>query len=221
MAAQTDSTVRLYDDSDWWSASRTLDADESIKTQERELPRSNFEILGIRLNEHMFEKAAARLGTATTVERGDAATGRHQVCYVSTQNEGKVYLIFERVEVDFTFYLFAGGPGWNGSDRCTISSFISRSVSTASGLHLGQTPSQVIAILGPPSNRRKNELVYSLPVEKKVSPKERKRLRLLHPQLSGKEIRDDFDSYDLGAGIGANFVDSKLTRLTVSTAETN
>jgi hypothetical protein len=220
-ATQTDDAVRLYDNSDWWSISRTSDSDESIKTQERELARPNFQVLGVNLGETMFSRAPAKLGKATTIERGDASTGRRQVCYSSPGAQGKVYLIFEQDEVGYTFYLFAGGPAWEGADRCVASKAVSRSLATGSGLHLGQTPAQVIAILGKPTKRRENELVYSFLVRKKTSPQDLKEARERNPEMTEKDFQANYGCYDLGTGIEAKFVDSKLTYLAVSKVETN
>ena len=219
-ATQTNHPVRLYDNSDWWSASRNTDSDEDIHTERREFTKSTFRILGIDLSETMFSKAAARLGAATTIERGDASTGRRQACYVSP-GDRQVHLIFEQGEVDFTFYLFADGPVWEGGDRCVTSKEISRSLATASGLHLGQTRSQVIAILGKPTKEREKELIYSFSVQKKTSAEDLKQARQNNPDLSEKDLQKNYGSYDLNAGICARFEHSKLTYLAVSKSETN
>jgi hypothetical protein len=220
-ATQTDDAVRLNDNSDWWSTSRSPDSDESIKPQERELARPNFQVLGVNLGETMFSRAAAKLGKAATIERGDASTGRRQVCYSSPGIQDKVHLIFERGEVEYTFYLFSGGPNWEGSDRCVNSKAISTSLVTASGLRLGLTPAQVIAILGKPTKQRENELVYSFSIRKKTSPQDLKEARERNPEMSEKDFQENFGHYDLGTGIDAKFVASKLTYLAVSKVESN
>jgi len=220
-AMQTADTVRLQDNSDWWSTNRSTDSDESIKTEERELARSNFQVLGINLGETMFSRAATKLGKATAIERGDASTGRRQVCYASSGTQRKVHLIFEQGEVDYSFYLFADGPAWNGADRCVDSKAISRHQATASSLHLGQTPAQVIAILGKPTKRRENELIYSFSVRKKTSPLDLKEARQRNPEMSEKDFQETYGYYDLGTGIDAKFVDSKLAYLSVSKVESN
>lgn len=223
LAWQWPAATRQEDNSDWWSSYSPSQPEEGMKviTQEREIAPSNFQVLGIALDEAMFGHAAAKLGEATDIERGDASTGRHQVCYVSAQGSEKVYLIFERGEVDFNFYLFTGGPSWHGFDFCVSSSLVSRSTSTASGLHLGLTPSQAIAILGQPSYRRPNELIYSLHMRKKLSPELRKALRRQHPELSDQEFTEEFGEYDLGVGADLRFVSSRLTYLTIGKSETN
>jgi hypothetical protein len=77
------------------------------------------------------------LGKATVVERGDASTGRSQICYSSLGKQSKTYLMFEKGEVNDSFYLFKGGPDWKGSKLCTASNLVTTNLSTASGLRLG------------------------------------------------------------------------------------
>jgi hypothetical protein len=139
------------DNSDWWSYTRRPEADDEAISQKRELPASNFQILGFKLNDETFGKATAKLGKATVVERGDASTGRSQICYASPGRLSKTYLIFEKGEVNDAFYLLNIGPDWKGSELCTESNLVTANLSTASGLHLGQTSAQVRAILGKPS----------------------------------------------------------------------
>jgi hypothetical protein len=83
------------------------------------------------------------------------------------------------------------------------------------------SPSQVIAILGEPSTRSKNALIYSLHVRKRLSAEERIEARRSHPDLTDKEFESDYGSYDWSAGIDAKFTNAKLTFLSVSMAETN
>lgn len=218
---QSATTFRLDDSSDWWSANRSPDADADVDVQKRELPSSNFRVLGVELGEGMFDHAAAKLGKATIVERGDASTGRSQVCYVSTQPGEKVYLIFEQGEVDYSFYLFTGGPSWDGSDWCVHSGLVSHRLATESGLRLGLTPSQAIAILGRPSSRRANELLYSFSLRKKNSPTELRRLRQQHPELSDKDFEEDYGGYDLWVSVRLEFVGSKLSYLGILKSETD
>jgi hypothetical protein len=208
------------DNSDWWSGLNSSDSDEVVNIQERELPPTTFRVLGIGLSEEMFKRAAAKLGKTQILERGDASTGRSQACYVSSQGSPKTFLIFEQGEVNFGFYLFSDSRSWNGMDRCTLSALISDDLSIASGLHLGQSPAQVIAILGKPSRRSKGELLYSLHAKKKNSPEELKRARRANPNMSDTEFHENYDFYDLGVGILARFTNSRLTYLSISKSET-
>ena len=107
VAAQNGHAVYTSDNSDWWSHTRILKFDKKSVVQNREPSASNFQILGLDLGDDIFSKAEVKLGKAAIIERGDAAAGRSQVCYVSP--EGRIYLIFEKGEVSELFYLFRGG----------------------------------------------------------------------------------------------------------------
>lgn len=220
-ATQADDTVRLTDNSDWWSTNRSPDSGEETKTEARELPASNFRVVGISLGDTMFSRAAAKLGKATIVERGDASTGRRQACYVSSGGQDKVHLVFEQGELDYTFYLFADGPAWEGADHCVESNALSSQLATAAGIHLGQTAAQVIVILGKPTKRLEDELLYSFSVRKKTSPEDLKEARQRNPEMSDKDFEETYSHYYLGAGVVAKFKDSKLTYLAVSKVESN
>lgn len=220
-ATQADDAIRLSDNSDWWSTNRSSESGEENKTEARELTASNFRVLGVSLGDKMFDRAAARLGRAKIVERGDASTGRRQACYMSLGGQEKAHLIFEQGEVDYTFYLFADGPLWEGADRCVESNAISNHLATATGIHLGQTPAQVIAILGKPTKKREDELVYSFSVRKKASPEDLREARQRNPEMSDKDFEETYSHYYLGAGVVAKFKNSKLTYLAVSKVESN
>jgi hypothetical protein len=217
---QPRSTIHLRDNSDWWSLIKDDPSDGAIKFQEREVPRSNFQILGIDLGERLLERATRKLGEVTTVERGDASTGRHQVCYVSSGESRNTYLIFETGEVNDTFYLFNDGDQWKGNEKCLTTKVVTSKSSTASGLQLGLAPDQVIAILGEPTIRRENELSYYLHTRKKTSEADLKRMRQQNREMSDKEFISNYGFYDLSAEIVLKFKDSKLAYLGVSKLET-
>lgn len=223
-AAQNSLPPDYYpDNSDWWSGLNPTrpDFDQAIKPQERELPSAKLCILGIRLSDKMFDRAAAKLGKAQILQRGDASGGRSQACYVSGTGSEKVFLIFEQGEVDFTFYLFSDSRPWNGRDRCTPSPLVSYALTTPLGVHLGQSPAQVVAILGKPSARHRDELTYSLHARKKNSAEDLQIARKNNPEMSDADFHSNFDFYELGVGIDARFTTSKLTYLSVSKSETN
>jgi hypothetical protein len=213
---QPHSNVRLEDNSDWWSLTKENDDEERVTFQERELSRGNFQILGVSLDEDLFRRAVGKLGRATPVERGDASTGRRQLCYVSIGEATKTYLIFESGEVNGSFYLFSAGPAWNGNEKCVATKVVTSETSTTSGLHLGLTPSQVIVILGKPSSHSRDELSYYLHTRKKTSEAGLKRLRQQQREMSDKEFSDNYAFYDLTAVIVLKFKDSKLAYLVVS-----
>ncbi len=218
---QTPNAQYRADNSDWWSMLRSLEGDQSIRTQERELPATNFRLLGIEVGDKMFAEAEAKLGKATHVVRGDAGTAREQVCYVSAGDGEKLYLVFEQGEVESGFYLFNRGPDWSGSDQCAPSKLITKSISSSSGLRLGLTPEQVVAILGRPSKHRSGEWVYSLHAAKKTSAEDLKKARQNNPGMSEKEIQENYSSYDLNVAVRLKFENSKLTYMSISKSETS
>jgi hypothetical protein len=216
-ATQTGSPTYTGDNSDWWSLTRRADADDESISQHREPPTSTFQILGLKIDE-TFGKVTAKLGKATVIQRGDASTGRSQICYSSLRDQ-KTYLIFEKGEVNDAVYLFSGGPDWMGSDLCGASSLVTKDVSTASGLHLGQTTAQVRAILGKPSAVAADKLTYFLDVEKKSSAADFEKVKRQNPGISLDELHRNYDSYALGAFIEGRFVSGKLTYLAISKTE--
>jgi hypothetical protein len=220
-SAQSNSSAYYKDNSDWWSRFDFTDSDVAVKSQSREPAASNFRILGIDLGEDTFAKAKAKLGAAAEIQRGDASEWRNQLCYVSPEAGEKVHLIFEQGEVDYSYFLFAGGRDWHGSDQCAPSKLVSKSLTVASGLHLGQSPAEVIAILGKPNLRRKDGLIYSFEIEKKASSKDLEEAKKNNPGMSEEEIRQNFGSYTLGVGITVKFQDDKLIYLAVSKSETD
>src|SRR6266849_5677409 len=200
------------DNSDWWSQIRTDDANGGIAVQKREPAASNFRILSIDLgDDDPLSKATAKLGKAQRVERGDASTGRSQICYSSVKDHPRIHLVFESGEVSNWFYLFADGPDWTGSNLCIKSNLVTENLSVASGLRLGQTPAEVRAILGRPNAVIGNKIVYSYAVQKKTPAGDFDRLRQRYPELSDEELHREYEFYSLGVYVEARFARSKLT----------
>src|SRR5579859_559741 len=204
--AQRDLDAYRGDNSDWWSYTGRADSEDEGAIQRRELSPANFEILGVKLNDDAFGGASKRLGNAGVVQRGDASTGRTQICYSSAGKQEKVYLIFEKGEVNDAFYLFTGGRDWEASDRCKISSLVTSELSTGSGLHLGQSGAQVRAILGKPSSVSRGKLIYSMMLQKKTSVADLEKVKKQNPELGDDELRRNYEFYTLGIYIEARFV---------------
>ncbi|HUJ30492.1 MAG TPA: hypothetical protein VLY23_04385 [Candidatus Acidoferrum sp.] len=209
--AQTYPPGYMKDNSDWWSILNEDHGWPKIDPVAKKVTAANLEILGIRLDglddDVQFGSVTARLGKATVVERGDASTGRTQICYASPRDSGKVFLIFERGETDFSFYLFTSGPVWNGVSACETSSIVSLGLQTGSRLRLGETRAQVEAILGKPTTVYKNRLIFWDRFPEKA--------RAQSPGLAGKSMAS-FNVYERSVFIEARFADSKLVYLAVS-----
>ncbi len=221
VGAQEVSPTHTPDNSDWWSMIRDEGPSEHLKPGEIEPAGSNFQILSIALTyEDLFGTVAKKLGKGDMVFRGDASTARQQACYVSSTGASKTFLIFEKGEVELAFYLFADGRAWNGIDHCAKSTLVARDIATASGLHLGLTRAQVESILGSPTLRAGDKLIYWNQVAKRSSSEELAKAREQYPKMSEKEFHENYDEYYLSAYIEARFVNSRLSYLVVKKSET-
>lgn len=219
---QNPSSVR-GDDSDWWSTIKEyIRADSSahsINLQHRELPPLSLEVANIRLGLGVVRAARAKLGRATVVTRGDAAFGRKQVCYVTSDSH--THLVFEEQEDGFgaSFYLFQDGRNWNGSELCSRLSLNSQQIHTANGLRLGLTRTDVEAVLGNPSAQSPDRLTYDLEVKKRTPETELEKLRQQNADLSDKDFHESFDSYYEDSFVIAKFNASKLVYLAVTESD--
>jgi hypothetical protein len=194
---------------------------ESCDSQSR-YERPQFNNRGVSLESDDPKAVEKKLGRVKSVERGDASSGREQLCYVSSKGAEKLYLIFEYGEVNATFYLFAGGRSWHGNEYCAASGKVSKTLSTPSGLRLGRTRKQVEAVLGEPDLIADNRFIYSRETERKTTADEFERLRRDYPkQLSDKEAHEQFDSYTVQTYIEARFKGAGLNYLEVSTSATD
>jgi hypothetical protein len=208
----------MNDSSDWWSMLNERSPEVTLKPQHREPASSNFQILGVEL-EQGFTELAGKLGQARVVERGDGAAGRSQLCYESAGDSGAVHLIFEHGEINYSFYLFAGGANWKGDDLCLKSKRVSRGLKTASGLALGLTPNQLETILGGASSRTKDKLVYEFEVDKTTSTEQFEQLRKRFPDRTEKQLHESYDRFTLSVFVEARFDASGLNYLVVSKSE--
>ena len=215
--------VRM-DSSDWWSYTRQEELlvqgpHQPVKFQNRTPADTNFQVAGITLGEKWdFSDVRTKFGMATDVQRGDAASGRDQICYRSSS--GNEHLIFELGEVNSAVYLFEDGPKWNGSDLCATSEAVSQDISTASGLRLGLQPEQVKSILGNPSVATSTKLVYYFSYRGKTPPKDLAKLRKDHAEMDDAEFQKNFEFFDGEAYVGARFASGKLNYLAISKSET-
>jgi len=209
-------SIRLDDNSDWWSWIKQDLLPEGVKSQGREPADTNFQIAGLTLDSD-FEQIASRFGQASVVGRGDAATGRHQVCYVSYS--GNVHLIFEFGEVDSVIYLFEGGPNWNGSELCAVSRFVTVEMATTSGLRLGMSAKQLKVILGEPNVATPGKVIYYFEFKKKTSPQGLAQLRKDNPNMSDEEFSKNFEWLDVTAYMEARLVRGRLNYLAISRSE--
>ena len=205
----------IEDNSDWWSVANAAPTAQKATPQKRKISDKNFEVMSVTLGEDMFSEAGTEFGSVRPVIRGGTASFREQACYALPASE---YLIFEHTEASDTFYLFVGGGPWKGEDSCVPSARAPLSIVTGTGLHIGQTPEQVIAILGQPSERTADQLSYVLQSKRPATPEELAALKRGHPEPPEPQKRKAV-GIDVTVTIVAKFVRLELSYLAVSKAE--
>jgi len=112
---------------------------QPTRFQNGEPAEGDFQIAGIHLDVPRpdFAQIRSKFGDGTEVKRGDAASGRNQICYVSAAVS--VHLIFEFGEINSVLFLFEGGPTWNGSELCSRSDAVSPNRSTCQRTAAGKS----------------------------------------------------------------------------------
>lgn len=210
--------VRLNDRRDWWSINNEGFRPPSIEAGTRNITVGTFQILGVTLSVNQFDKLAVQMGKAPVAERGDASTGRQQVCYMAAESAPKVYLIFEFGSAEQgTFYLFSGGQDWSGEKLCVRTKKVSRNLATPSGLRLGLKPLEVEAILGKADAVSTNKLVYAREIMEKTTPAQFEELRKDYPEpLSDQQSHQQFDFHSVDLYIEVHFGKSGMNYLAVS-----
>jgi hypothetical protein len=212
----SNSPIYLSDNSDWWSLLRSPDSEQGVPLQEKEAPSGSLTILGVDLEKNwQLSQALFKLGPATVVNRGDAATARGQVCYVSEAPRKNVYLIFEEGEVNESFYLLRGGPRWIGESHCAPSKLVSGNLKNDAGLGLDQTRARVTGLLGKPSLSSPDKLVYVFSVRKKTPEGDFEKARRAHSEMSKEQLEENYGSYDLYVNIEVRFTRTRTNYIGV------
>lgn len=199
-----------------------------IRVQQGELPTGNFQIAGVNLarDQDVLEQAARILGRAKTTATGDASTFQKTACYRSADADDPTVLLFSNGEVDYSFELTSNHALANKA-RCLPSPKIIRSLATGSGLRLGETPAHVIALLGLPTRRTRNNaldrtvLVYDFETKKKTAPRDFVKMREKHPDMTEHDLDVNFGSYSLEETMQATFESGSLLDLRVDWSAQN
>jgi len=175
-----------------------------LRVQHREIAGTNFRLSGVDLasKEEVLQQAAKLFGKSPSVLSGDASTSNEQICYRSATENDNTYLIFGRGEVDSSLILSSDGSVWKGDHICTRSGKVTRSMATDSGLSLGLTQAQVIAILGLATRHNQDIQMHSD--------------ALIYSIESKKKQTESSTFWYLEVTIDARFVADSLTRLTIS-----
>lgn len=154
--------VIAWDDSDWWSLSSIHNEyKQDGKTLWQQPSPLVLNIAGITLGPGMEKQAEAKLGNATYLERHSGGSIRESICYRSDKEPPTAYLVFELGRASHAFYLMAGdAPPWGDMGLCVKTPIVTKTLSTPTGLHLGLTREQLIAMLGQPSAQHPTSMMW-------------------------------------------------------------
>ncbi|HEX5432430.1 MAG TPA: hypothetical protein VFW83_10720, partial [Bryobacteraceae bacterium] len=169
----------------------------------------------------VLDQAARVLGPVKTTATGDASTFQETACYRSAVSDDLTVILFGKGEVDYSFDLTSRDTVRKQAQHCLTSATISRALATASGLRLGETQDQVIAILGLPTRRSRNAtlgttvLAYNFQTTKGTAPLDLARFHQRNPEMSEHDLEINFGSYSLEESIRATFKRGSLSELWV------
>jgi hypothetical protein len=208
----------MDDNSDWWSLLRDVRQELPCSPLSKEKPNAaNFVIAGVDLRhaEPIRDAEEKVAKTSEKMTRGDAATGRTQICFKSASEKGRFKLIFEEGAggLPSVAYLIDGGPDWPQSYKCVVSQKISNKLATASGLHLEMTAAEVEKILSKPCIVSNDSIEYAFDYRYMLPLDERQRLKA-KGDLDADEPVDWFGSMQI------KFRGAKAYYIAILTGET-
>jgi hypothetical protein len=154
--------VITWDDSDWWSLSSIHNVNKQDGRALWQQPSPLvLNIAGITLGPGMEKQAEVKLGDAIYLERHSGGSIRESLCYRSEKEPPTAYLIFELGRASHAFYLLAGdAPPWGDMGLCVKTPVVTRTLSTPTGLHLGMSREDLIALMGPPSAKHPTSMMW-------------------------------------------------------------
>jgi hypothetical protein len=205
----------LQDGSDWWSVLNENFSRTVLKLR-LPTPGEHMKILGVSVGENQFHELAERLGDAPVVTRGEADTGRTQVCYMSSDENERVYVAFEEGPVSHALYLFKSRRPWAGSEYCMAVKEVSAALETGSGVHLGMTRREVLEILGPPSLLEEDRVVFHRGTQEHTPADQLQQIRKQLPGLSEQQAEALYGSFNHTVYMEARFLDRRLSYLAVA-----
>jgi hypothetical protein len=204
------------------------DSGHRIRVQHGELAKGNFQIAGVDLagDTEALDQAARSLGTTSIHRSGDASASLAEACYQADGKDDNTLLIMQRGEVSPSFVLTVDRSYWKWKTACRKTWKVNKQITTASGLRLDLTQEQVLAILGLPTRRshspkiHRDSMAYEFLTRKKTDPKSFLRARQVHPEMSERDLEENYGKYDLSESINIEFLNGSLVLLEVGWSAT-
>lgn len=168
-------------------------------------------ILGFIVGKHSLLDVQNELGEVDALPRKEHAP--EQICYVSVRPSERTIIIFESGPLGGWKYLTAFSLVSEKSDfkyvqLCKKTSLVSPDIATKSGLKLGMSKEDLMAIMGKPSKIIDDNYFYLYDFQSKMTPEEIK--------LIGST---SYPYFDVSSAVFAKFDKSKLIEITISKVE--
>jgi hypothetical protein len=149
-------------------ASAGLLAEVDSPAEATKLAAGTFQVLGITLGTSEVSDLDRVLGRAPF--RATADNEGTISCYRSPGNARTVLEFFAWGGTIVEFHFFQGSP--QTVNRCANSRLVSSSLATASGLRLGMSRRQIMALLGAPTRTREDRFIYESTYDRPPTPEE-------------------------------------------------
>jgi len=177
---------------------------------QKAIASTNLTILGFTLGQNEITDVESKLGKAPSSD-----SSRHdmmQHCYQSTGPDRTILVLEDWVGTLSGFRLFRSGTT---KQDCARTAAVTADISTASGLKLGLTREQVLAILGTPTRALSNQIIYRSETTRHMTANELARFKKAYPgeDISGLDVF-------LTTEIKVGFKDSKVSSIEAIHTET-
>jgi hypothetical protein len=135
---------------------------------------------------------------------------------MSSSDNERIYVAFEEGPMSHAFYLFRSRRPWAGSEYCVVNEQISPFVEAGSGVHLGQSEREVLALLGQPSLIDEDRLVFNRGTQERTPADQLQEIRKQMRSLTDQQVGELFGSFNHTVFMEARFLDRKLSYLAVA-----
>ena len=186
---------------------------DGVKRLNGALPNDTLTILGLTLDRSNFADVRSILGPTANLPRTNDPHEADIICYAAA-NDPTIRLSFaagwpENAKVTLTSFTLFIGKLLSLKGSCTPSAKLTMKTTTANGLGLGLTQSNLTSILGTPSKITPRWIIYSFAAYREYSKSERQKMP---GAPGGGEYKGEYTYHNLVA----HFTHGKMDLLSVS-----
>jgi outer membrane protein assembly factor BamE (lipoprotein component of BamABCDE complex) len=173
-------------------------------------------LLGLTLGMHTLKDVEVRLGSTQILSRKEHAPD--QLCYISAEKGDETVIVFEAGplggwEILTAFRIISSKLSFKKTDQCRETSYISKRTQTKTGIRVGITREQLIAILGSPSKVIGNNFFFLFSVQRRMSEDEIRDMERRWPDVRKNPY------FDVSSSVHATFSNSELSSVCISKIE--